>query len=116
MKKVKSLIAAALIVTSMSSFEVDLTLSPLYTVVAIVRSAVVTVVAPTAMTGASSVAISGSNKEQLEAVRSDALDFLAGSQASDVLRASINEIKAQNAELNAMSDSQVAGLIVTALE
>ncbi|MBC7427053.1 MAG: hypothetical protein H7336_00485 [Bacteriovorax sp.] len=116
MKKVKSLIAAALIVSSVSAFAVDLTLSPVYTIVGIVRSAVVSVVAPTAITAASTMQISGQNKEQLEAVRSDAVDFLAGAQASNVLKASISEIKTKSAELNEMSDAQVAGLIVTALE
>ena len=112
----KKFIAAALLLSTVSAFSADLTLSPVYTIVGIVRSAVASVVLPTALTAAATVEISGANKEQLAAVRSDAVDFLAGSEASNVLRASINEVKAQSAELNEMSDSQVAALIVTALE
>ena len=116
MKKVKSLIATALVLSSVSAFALDLTLSPVYTIVGMVRSAVVTVVAPTAVSAASTLQISGQNKEQLAAVRSDAVDFLAGADASNVLKASISEIKTKSAELNDMSDVQLAGLIVTALE
>ncbi|MBC7711951.1 MAG: hypothetical protein H7177_01330 [Rhizobacter sp.] len=114
MKKVKSLIAAALIVSSVSAFAVDVTLSPVYTIVGVVRAAVATVVAPFASTALS--VLSQQGKEQLAAVRSDAVDFLAGAEASNVLKASISEIKTKSAELNEMSDAQVAGLIVTALE
>lgn len=114
--KIKSLIAAALIVTSMSTFAVDITLSPLYTAVDLVRSAVATVVAPFASTGASSAATVQANKEQLAAVRADAVDFLAGSEASETLKASIKEIRSKGADLNEMSDAQIAGLIITALE
>lgn len=114
--KFKSLIATALLVTSMSTMAVDLTLSPIYTAVDLVRSAVGTVVAPFALTGASSVELSYAEKEQIKAVRSDAIDFLAGEGASNVLKASISEIRTKSDELNGMSDTQIAGLIVTALE
>lgn len=113
--KLKSLIAAALIVTSISTYAVDLTVSPLYTVIGLVRTAVAIVVTPTVLVTGSSEATSA-NKEQLAAVRSDAVDFLAGAEASDVLSASIKQIKGQNDEMNALSDTQVASLIVTALE
>lgn len=115
MKKIKSLIAAALIVTSMSTYAVSLTVSPLYTVIGLVRTAVFVVVAPSALVTGSTAATSA-NKEQIAAVRSDAVDFLAGAEASDVLAASIKEIKGQNEEMGALSDTQVASLIVTALE
>lgn len=110
--KFKSFIAALLIVTSMSSFALDLTLSPLYTAVDLVRSAVGTVVAPFAST----VASSQTNKEQLAAVRTDAIDFLAGADATDVLKSSIKEIREKSNDLKGLSDTQIAGLIVTALE
>lgn len=115
MKKVKSLIAAVLIVTSMSTYAVSLTVSPLYTVIGLVRTAVFLVVAPTLLVTGSSEATSA-NKEQLAAVRSNAVDFLAGEEATEVLSASIKEIKSQNEEMGALSDTQVASLIVTALE
>jgi hypothetical protein len=114
--KLKSLIAAALLVTSISTYAVDLTVSPLYTVIGLVRTAVAIVVTPTALAIGSSEATTAANKEQLAAVRSDAVDFLAGAEASDVLSASIKQIKGQNDEMNALSDTQVASLIVTALE
>jgi hypothetical protein len=116
MKNLKSLIATALILTSLSTFAVDLTLSPVLTVVDLVRTALVSVVAPFALTAASSVDMSAQQKEQLAAVRSDAVDFLAGAEASNVLKASILEIKTKNNDLNSMTDGQIAGLIVTALE
>lgn len=114
--KIKTFIASLLLVSSMSTFAVDLTSSPLFTAVDLVRSAVGTVVAPFVVSGAASVASSQTNKEQLAAVRSDAVDFLAGNDATDVLKASIKEIRERSSELKQLSDSQIAGLIVTALE
>lgn len=112
----KSLIATALLVTSMSTFALDLTLSPIYTAVDLVRTAVASVVVPTAATTGASVVSTEASRQQLAAVRADAVDFLAGSEASESLKASIAEVKTKSAELNEMSDSQIAGLIVTALE
>ncbi len=108
----KSVIASILMAASLSTFAVDLTLSPLATAVELVRSAVGTVVSPFASTSASLAPA----KEQLEAVRNDAVDFLAGAEASDVLKASIVEIKERSDEFKSMNDKQIAGLIVTALQ
>lgn len=115
MKKIKSLVAAALIVTSISTYAVDLTVSPLYTVIGLVRTAVAIVVTPTVLVTGTSEATSA-NKEQLAAVRSDAVDFLAGAEATEVLSASIKKIQGTNEEMSELSDTQVASLIVTALE
>lgn len=107
----KKFIAALMIALSVNTMAVDITLSPLYTAVDLIRSAVGTVVSPFATTAASFA-----QKEQLEAVRTDALNFLAGADASEVLEASIKEIRLKSDELNQMSDKQIAGLIVTALQ
>ncbi len=107
----KKFIAALMIAASVNTMAVDITLSPLYTAVDLIRSAVGTVVSPFASTAASFV-----EKEQLEAVRTDALNFLAGSESSDVLEASIKEIRTKSADFEQMSDKQIAGLIVTALQ
>lgn len=107
----KKFIAALMIAASVNTMAVDITLSPLYTAVDLVRSAVGTVVSPFASTAATFV-----EKEQLEAVRTDALNFLAGAEASEVLEASIKEIRVKSEDLNKMTDKQIAGLIVTALQ
>ena len=107
----KRFIAALMIVAATQTMAVDITLSPLYTAVDLIRSAVGTVVSPFATTAATFA-----EKEQLEAVRTDALNFLAGAESSEVLEASIKEIRAKSADLNQMSDKQIAGLIVTALQ
>jgi hypothetical protein len=86
------------------------------TTVNLIRASLATAIAPFALTGASSIVSVQAKKEQLAAVRSDAVDFLAGSDASEVLKASINEIKERSEDLRDLSDSQIAGLIITALE
>ncbi len=108
----KKLIVSLMIVLSTQSFAIDLTLSPIYTAVDLIRSALATVVAPFQSTSASFV-----QKEQLEAIKADAINFLADdSVQSDALADSIKLIKTKSEELNSMSDKQIAGLIITALQ
>ncbi len=113
--KIKSLIAVALMVTSMSTFAVDTTFASIELLQAI-KATVGLVFCPFAGTSAIIGPTSEANKEQLAAVRADAVDYLAGADASETLKASIKEIKTRNANLKKMSDAQIVGLIVTALE
>lgn len=108
----KKFITALVLMGSFQSFAADITLSPVYTVVEVVRSVLVTALSPFASTTASVQA-----KEQMAAVRTDALNFLADeSEASEVLSASIQALRSEFQELNGMSDKQIAALIVSAAE
>jgi hypothetical protein len=109
----KKLLATLLIVAATNSMAVDITLSPVYTAVDLVRSALVTAVSPFATT----IEASAANKEQLEAVKSDALDYLAGdAEQSEVLAETILKIKEKAPDLSRLSDKKIARLIVSALE
>lgn len=108
--KLKTTIAALLLATSLSTFAVDVTLSPIYTVVDVVRTALGTALAPFA----SSTASTGNMGQQLKAVRSDAVTFLADGESTDRLNASLSELKKEES-LAKLSDNQLAALIVTSV-
>jgi len=111
--KLKATIAALLLATSLSTFAVDITLSPVYTVVGIVQSALESVVgiasSPLASTSATS-----QQREQLKAIRQDALNFLAGDEMTANLNAVIKKLQA-NQELTDRSPEELAAHIVTAI-
>ena len=112
--KLKSTIAALLLVTSMSSFAVDLTLSPVYTVVDVVRSALVTAVAPFASTVCTSASATG-NGEVLKAVRNDAMNLLADGQSTDMLKSALSELRKIEG-LENKSDTDLSKLIILSVE
>lgn len=56
------------------------------------------------------------NKEQIEVVRGDALDFLAGDGPTDMLLLSMNELRSQEESLKDLNDESLAQLIIEALE
>lgn len=111
--KIKSTIAAIIMATSFSTFAVDITLSPVYTVVEVVRSVVGSVVGIVASPLATTVQ-SSQQREQLQAIRNDAVDFLSGSEISGRLESTLSELKSQE-ELAGKTDLELAALIVTAL-
>ena len=108
----KKFITTLMILGSFQAFAVDLTLSPVYTAVEVVRSVLVTAVSPFATTAGTLQA-----KEQMAAVRTDALNFLADeSEASEMLSVSIQSLRAEIQDMNGLSDKQIAALIVSAAE
>jgi hypothetical protein len=111
--KLKSTIAAVLMVASFSTFAVDLTLSPIYTVVDLVRTAVASSVGVVAAPFASS-AMSSQQREQIQAIRNDAVDFLSGSEMSGRLESTISNLKSQE-QLAGKTNTEIAAFIVTAL-
>ncbi len=69
---------------------------------------------------ASSIATSGDdfvNKEQIDAVKNDALDFLANPKdgGSEALFATIDQIKKLSKEMNQLSDTEIAAKLVRVL-
>ncbi|WP_413288841.1 hypothetical protein [Bdellovibrio sp. HCB337] len=108
----KMLVMMALLVSS-QAMAVGLTLSPVYTVVGLVRSVLITVVSPFAST---TQAISGQNKEQLRAVKDDAIAFIAEGQRSEMLNTAIIAVKENVAELSNASDIEVAAEIIAAAQ
>lgn len=111
--KLKATIAAIVMATSLSTFAVDLTLSPVYTVVGVVQTALESVVgivsSPLASTAASS-----QQREQLQAIRNDAVDFLSTGDMSARLESTLKSLKG-NEELAGKSDVELSAHIVTAI-
>jgi hypothetical protein len=111
--KLKSTIAALLLTTSLSVFAVDITLSPVYTVVGLVQTALESVVgiasSPLASTSASS-----QQREQLKAIRTDALNFLAGEDMTKNLEQVITKLQ-ESEELAGRSPQELSAHIVTAI-
>ena len=56
------------------------------------------------------------NKEQLEVVRGDALDFLAGDEPTEFLMMFMSELRSQDEGLSGLDDEGMAQLIVKAIE
>ena len=111
--KLKSTIAALLLATSLSTFAADLTLSPVYTIVGVVQTALESVVGIVSSPLASSAATS-EQREQLKAIRSDAVDFLSGGDKSKALNTTLEQLKL-NEELAGKSEIELAAHIVTAI-
>lgn len=110
--KLKSTIAALLLATSFSTFALDLTLSPVYTVVEVVRSALGTALSPFAAT---TVTINESSALVMKAVRNDALTFLADGESTDRLDASFSELRKIEG-FESKSDSDLSKLIILSVE
>lgn len=63
---------------------------------------------------ASSMTTSGIDaKEQEAIIKNDALDFLAGNEASEILQEAISQIRVLNVEIQDLTDEEIAQLIVT---
>lgn len=116
--KLKSTIVAALMAMSFSTFAVDITLSPINTVIEIVRSAVGTTVGlvatPLASTQASTLASQEQRVQELKAIRNDAIDHVAGGEVSGNLESVLKKLRSEEA-LAELSDVQLSALIITSL-
>jgi hypothetical protein len=111
MKKI--LVMMAMVISS-QAMAVDITLSPVMTVVGIVRSVLVTVVSPFATSA--EISSGNVNKEQLRAVHDDAIGYLANGEKTELLQIAINEIRKNVAQLRNASDIEVAAQIVVAAQ
>jgi hypothetical protein len=110
--KLKSAIAALLIATSMSTFAADITLSPIYTAVEVVRSALGTALSPFAST---TVSLGGDTAALMKAVRNDAINHLADGESTDRLNASFTELR-KHVGFENKSDSDLSKLIILSVE
>jgi hypothetical protein len=110
--KLKTTIAALLLATSMSTFAVDITLSPVYTVVEAVRSALGTALSPFASTA---ISLNSRTAELMKAVRADALNLLADGDSTDRLNASFSELRKVEG-LEGKSDADLSKLIILSVE
>ncbi len=112
--KLKSLIASALLMTSLTASAFDITYDISFEIedamsdVSIAINDVVSDVSITIYDTISSIAYL---KEQVKASKSDAVDFLAGEKASDLLSNTINNIRNQNEKLADVSDEEIAMVI-----
>ncbi len=111
--KLKSTIAALLLASSLSAFAVDITLSPVYTVVGAVQSVLESAVGIVSSPLASTLA-STQQREQLKAIRQDALDFLSGGEMTKNLSDTISLLQ-EREELAGRAPRELAAHIVTAI-
>ncbi len=111
----KKMIASLLILAATNSMAIDLTVLPTATAIEAVKAAFLVTTIPT---GVTSVYVGDApNKEQLVAVKDDALDFLAGDvEPSEVLANTIVNIRDKAPDLSKYSDKEIASLIVSTLE
>lgn len=112
--KLKSTLAAALLITSFSSQAVSLTLSPVETAYNILATAL----SPIDITAGSaliSTEASSAYKEAINAVKADALNFLAGEEASDTLLDIFARLQAEET-LQDLSEEELAVLIIEAAQ
>lgn len=108
--KLKSTLAAALLISSFASQAVSLTLSPVETAYNILATAL----SPIDITAGSaliSTEASSAYKEAINAVKADALNFLAGEEATDSLKVIFEEL-AQYDELEGLSEEELAIVII----
>ena len=109
--KFKSLLASLLLATSLGASAEALTLSPVYTGLVIAEAtiyALATTIAPTAIT-------SGTLKEQLAVVKGDAVNFLAGDAATEVLLVTMSEVR-KDTQFSQLTDEEIASLIIETLK
>jgi len=110
--KLKITLAALLLVSSLSTFAIDITLSPIFTVVDVVKSALGTALSPFSTTASS---VAGSNEQIMKAVRSDALSFLADGESTERLNSSFNELRKIDGLQN-KSEIELSKLIILSVE
>jgi hypothetical protein len=110
--KIKTLVATTILIASMSSHAIDLTLSPIFTVTEAVRSAVGSALLPYVAT---SVSFKGTFAKLMQAVRNDALSFLAEGEKTDRLESSFVELRKVEG-LENQSDEQLSKLIILSIE
>ncbi len=111
--KLKSTIAAMLLATTLSASAVEITLSPVYTVVGVVESVLQTAVGLVSSPLASTAA-SLEQREQLKAIRDDANNFLGGEEMTERLAKTLDLLK-EREELAGKSDIELSAHIVTAI-
>ncbi len=113
----KRLIFIGVLVVSINSVVLgaNLTLSPLYTVVGIVRIAINTVISPFVFTGVGSALISHHFSRYAKVIQDDALEFIAYGEKSEALSDVIEEARALSPELVEESDEMIA-LYITLVE
>ncbi len=111
-KMIKVLALLSLIAGAMPTFAVDLTLSPVYTAVDLVRSALVTVVSPFAST--TGLTAAGVEEAELRVVKDDVLEYFATDEASENLVNTVEIVKEMVPELEDESFDRVALTILEA--
>lgn len=114
MKKMLKVMALfALIANSLPLFAVDVTLSPIYTAVDLVRSALVTVVSPFASTTGLTAGVA---EAEMRIVKDDAIRSLSGEERTDRLSSTIDFLRESIDELKDVSDEEIELTIIAAVE
>lgn len=114
MKKMLKVMALfALIANSLPLFAIDVTLSPIYTAVDLVRSALVTVVSPFASTTGLTAGVA---EAEMRIVKDDAIRSLSGEERTDRLSSTIDFLRESIDELKDVSDEEIELTIIAAVE
>ncbi len=112
-KTIKALALMALLVNALPLFAIDVTLSPVYSAVNLVRSALVTVISPFASTTGLSA---GAAQAEMRVVKDDAIRSLSGEERTDRLMNTIDFLRDNIDELNNVSDEEIELTIIAAVE
>ena len=112
--KLKTTVAAALMITSLASQAVSITLSPIETAYNVLATALSPIDVTAGSTLISSDATSA-YKEAILAVKADALNFLAGEEATDTLLDIFSRLQAEET-LQGLSNEELAVLIIEAAQ
>lgn len=112
-KMIKAIALMALLVNALPLFAVDVTLSPVYSAINLVRSALVTVVSPFASTTGLSA---GAAQAEMRVVKDDAIRSLSGEERTDRLMNTIDFLRENIDELNNVSDEEIELTIIAAVE
>lgn len=110
---IKTLALLALLANSLPLLAIDVTLSPVYTAIDLVRSALITVVSPFASTTGLTA---GAAQAEMRVVKDDALRSLAGEGQTDRLVSTIEFLRENIDELNDRSDEEIEMTIIAAVE
>jgi len=111
--KFKSTIAVLFILTSLSTLASEIMLSPVFTVVGVVRYVLISSV-ETRVSPLGSILASTQQKEQLKVIRQDAVNFLSGDEMTQNLSDTITLLQ-QREELAGKDPVELAAHILTAI-
>ncbi len=104
--KIKSIVLASAMVLSVASHAQSTRVTTAYGLLSTFAPTIITLVALGVI----------HDKEQLEALKGDAQDFLAEGQASELLSSAINTLRDSEESLQNLSDEEVAAAIVASAE
>ncbi len=115
MKKLLATLTLLSIISFSTAQAVDLTLSPVYTAINIVKSVVVTAVLPFASSTATTAG-SVETYKALQAVRSDAIEFMATDVMSEKLEDAVEAVRSEVPAYENASNKRISAAIISSIQ